>query len=63
MEGTEKNGISFEADMNSSVHIDNKGKDFLILGEGRTQGLKWYNNKQQKQNVQLILHSHEKDLH
>ena len=25
--------------MSSSVHIDNKGKDILILGEGPTQGL------------------------
>ena len=25
--------------MSSSVHIDNKGKDSLILGEGPTQGL------------------------
>ena len=25
--------------MNSSVHIDNKGKVILILGEERTQGL------------------------
>ena len=25
--------------MSSSVHIDNKGKDILILGEGATQGL------------------------
>ena len=25
--------------MSSSVHVDNKGKDFLILGEGPTQGL------------------------
>ena len=25
--------------MNSSVHVDNKGKDILILGEGPTQGL------------------------
>ena len=25
--------------MNSSVHIDNKRKDILILGEGPTQGL------------------------
>ena len=25
--------------MSSSVHIDNKGKDILILGEGSTQGL------------------------
>ena len=26
-------------DMNSSVHIDNEGKDILILGEIKTQGL------------------------
>ena len=25
--------------MSSSVHIDNKEKDFLILGKGPTQGL------------------------
>ena len=25
--------------MSSSVHIDNKGKDVLILGKGPTQGL------------------------
>ena len=25
--------------MNSSVHVDNKGKDILILGKGPTQGL------------------------
>ena len=24
--------------MNSSVHVDNKGKDVLILGKGPTQG-------------------------
>ena len=29
----------FSADMSSSVHIDNKGEDILILGEGPTQGL------------------------
>ena len=34
-----KNVIIFGADMNASVHIDNKGKDILILGEGPTQGL------------------------
>ena len=34
-----KNVIIFGADMSSSVHIDNKGNDILILGEGRTQGL------------------------
>ena len=34
-----KNAIIFGADMSSSVHVDNKGKDILILGEGLTQGL------------------------
>ena len=34
-----KNVIIFGIDMNSSVDIDNKGKDILILGEGPTQGL------------------------
>ena len=34
-----KNIIIFGADMSSSVHVDNKGKDMLILSEGRTQGL------------------------
>ena len=34
-----KNIIIFGADMSSSVHVDNKGKDILILGEGLTQGL------------------------
>ena len=31
--------IFFGTDMNSSIHIDNKGKDILILGRGPTQGL------------------------
>ena len=35
----EKNVIIFEADMISSVHIDNKNRDMLILGEGPTQKL------------------------
>ena len=33
------NAIIFGVDMSSSVHIDNKGKDILILGSGPTQGL------------------------
>ena len=32
-----KNVITFGVDMSSSVHIDNKGRDMLILGEGTTQ--------------------------
>ena len=35
----ERNVIIFGADISSSVHIDNKNKDILILGEGPTQGL------------------------
>ena len=31
--------IIFGVDMSSSLHIDNKGKDILILGEGPTEGL------------------------
>ena len=34
-----QNVIIFGADMNSSIHIDNKGKDILILGLGPTQRL------------------------
>ena len=34
-----KNAISFGVDMCSSVHIDNKKKDILILGKGILQGL------------------------
>ena len=34
-----KNVIIFGADISSSAHIGNKNKDFLILGEGPTEGL------------------------
>ena len=34
-----KNVIIFGADMGSSVDVDNKGKNILILGEKPTQGL------------------------
>ena len=37
--GFVQNVIIFGADMNSSPHIDNKGKAILILGIGPTQGL------------------------
>ena len=39
MESWEKNVIFFGADMSLSVHVDNYGKDILILGEEPTQGL------------------------
>ena len=38
-DGDGQNIIIFAVDMNSSTHIENKGKDILILGKGRTQGL------------------------
>ena len=34
-----KNVIMFGIDMSSSVHLNNKGKDILILGKGPTQRL------------------------
>ena len=38
-EGIGQNLIIFGVDMSSSIHVDNKKKDILILGEGPTQGL------------------------
>ena len=37
--GSIRKNVIFGADMSSSVHIDNKNKDILILGEEPTQGL------------------------
>ena len=37
--GLGQNVMIFGADMSSSVHVDNKGKDILILGSGPTQRL------------------------
>ena len=37
--GNGQNVIIFGVDMNSSSHVDSKGKDTLILGKGPTQGL------------------------
>ena len=34
-----RNVIIFGPDLRLSVHIDDKEKDILILGEGTTQGL------------------------
>ena len=41
-DGYGQNVIVFGADMNSSPHIDNKGKDILIFGIGPMQGLGEY---------------------
>ena len=37
--GYVQNVIIFGVDMSSSIHIDNKKKDILILGRGPIQGL------------------------
>ena len=37
--GFGQNVLIFGADMGSSIHIDNKKKDILVLGRGPTQGL------------------------
>ena len=54
MEAWEKMLLFFWADMSSSVHINNKNKDILILGEGPTQGL---------DDTKLNVHNQVKDLH
>ena len=46
-----RNVIIFGVDMSSSTKIDNRKKDFLILGKGPTQGLE---NTLQKKCIQLI---------
>ena len=52
--GFGENVIIFGVDMSSSVHVDNKKKDILILGEGPTQ--------LQKKSIQLILLSQGKNV-
>ena len=37
--GFGQNVLIFGADMSSSVHVDNKKKDILVLGKGPIQGL------------------------
>ena len=37
--GSRRNVIIFGADMSNSVHANNKTKNYLLLGEGFTQGL------------------------
>ena len=52
--------------MNSSIHVDNNGKDILILGKGSTQGLgehsltaeKMYSINFSKDNIKFCLSLH-----
>ena len=65
-DGDGQNIIIFGVDMNSSTHIENKVKDILILGKGRTQGLgedsltaeKMYSINFTKDNVKFCLSLH-----
>ena len=64
--GNGQNVIIFRVDMNSSIHVDNKGKGILILGKGPTQGLgqhsltaeKMYSINFSKDNVKFCLSMH-----
>ena len=49
--GFGQNVIIFAVDMSSSVHIDNKGKNNLILGKGPTQGLGYHSLTAEKINL------------
>ena len=57
--GFGQNVIVFGADMNSSIHSDNKGKDILILGRGPTKGL-GENSLTAEKNVFYLFHSNKK---
>ena len=64
--GNGQNVIIFGADINSSIHVDNRGKDILIFGKGPTQGLgehlltaeKTYSIHFSKDNVKFCLSLH-----
>ena len=49
-----RNVIIFGVDMSSSVHVNNKGKNILILGKGPTRGLGEHSLNAEKF-IQLIL--------
>ena len=49
-----QNVIIFGVDVSSSVHIDNKTKNILVLGNGPTQGLDDTTLTTEK-NIQLLL--------
>ena len=49
--GFGENVIIFGVDMSSSVHVDNKKKDILILGNGLTQGLEYTITAEKKYSI------------
>ena len=59
--GFGQNVVIFGADMSSSPHIDNKGKDILILGKGPTQGL-GENSLTAEKCILLILQYHKRNF-
>ena len=64
--GSGQNVIISAVDINLSIHVDNKGKDFLILQKGPTQGLgehsltaeKKYSINFSKDNIRFCLSLH-----
>ena len=50
-DGFGENVIIFGVDMSSSVHVDNKKKDILILGNGLTQGLEYTITAEKKYSI------------
>ena len=69
--GYDQNVTIFGADMNSSIHVDNKGKVILILGIGPTQDLgehsltaeKMYSINFSKNNTKFCLSLHYNGAH
>ena len=65
-DGNGQNVIIFGVYMNSSIHVDSKGKDILIIGKGPTQGLgehsltaeKMYSINFSKDNIKFCLSLH-----
>ena len=56
--GFGKNVITFGVDMSSSVHVDKKKNDILILGEGPTQGLDYTTlTAEKKYSINFTVHS------
>ena len=39
--------------MSSSVHVDNKKKDLLVLGKGPTQGLQYTMTAEEKYSINI----------
>ena len=56
-----RNVVIFGVGMSSSVHVDNKVKDMLILGKGPTQGLGEHSLTAEKC-IQLVLLIIEKNV-